>query len=174
MRWVLSVGVDVVREVSGDRVEVSVVGVGAVEVGVGDEGWMGASGVALDSVCSMWVSLGSVIVLGCAVYSWVNMSELLVSVCAYRANCSMPGSRVGMTSTGLSPTVSRSKESVSVAMLAGHCPCFHRIQKVVQAVAGSVLETGGRSGKQHPIEGSRDAFVVSWAKVVRKSVVRRG
>ena len=150
MRWVLSVVVDVVREVSGDVVEVIVVDVGAVGVGVDDGGVMGARGVALDSVCSMWVSLGSVIVRGCAAYSWVNMSELLVSVCAYRANCSMPGSRVGMTSTVLSPTVSRSKESVSVAMLAGHCPCFHSIQKVVQAVAGSVLETGGRSGKQHP------------------------
>ena len=43
-----------------------------------------------------------------------------------------------------------------------------------QAEAGSFLEKGGRSGKQHPIDGSRDALVVSRAKVVRKSVVRRG
>ena len=34
----------------------------------------------LGSACRMYASLGSVMVRGCALYSWMNMSELFVRV----------------------------------------------------------------------------------------------
>ena len=76
IRAVLSFAVEavVVSDEDGDCVTVVH---GSVVGGVGTS----VGGVTmLGRACRMYVSLGSVMVRGCALYSWMNMSELFVRV----------------------------------------------------------------------------------------------
>ena len=84
----------------------------------------------------------------------------------------MPGREVCVTEIPPGPSPLKCSSAVT-ATVAGHCPCFHRMQNILLVVAGSQLEYGALIGKHPPIDWRRVVFKGSRANAVRNPVVDR-